>query len=164
MRRRRNYHNIREGSLIYRGVHFGKNFQTGHFVLIRDPCIIGHNVLVGTGTIIEGHVTIGNNTRIQSAVYIPKYVDIGDNVFIGPCVCITNDKYPPGKMDKTTIGNNVTIGANSTLLPGITIGSCAVIAAGSIVTKDVPMCKMAIGCPAEIVELPESYTNRIVEL
>ncbi len=156
--------NIRMGTIVYRGVRFGKNFETGHFALIRDPTKIGNNVLVGSHSIIEGYVRIGNNTRIQSAVYIPKYVDIGDNVFIGPRVCITNDKYPPDKMEATIIGNNVTIGANATILPGITIGNNAVIAAGAVVTKNVPSCSMAIGVPAKIVDLPEEYKRRIIVL
>lgn len=143
---------------MYPGVTHGKNFQTGHFVLIRENTRIGDNCVIGSGTIVEGDCTIGDNVRIQSGVYIPKHVHIGNHVFIGPRVVFTNDKYPPSKhLSKTEVGDFVVIGAASCILPGVSIGNSSFVAAGALVTKDVPSGKMAIGHPAKIVEKPHGF-------
>jgi len=140
---------IRSGTVIYDGVKIGDDFVTGHNVLIRENTLIGDNVLVGTSSIIEGNSKIGNNTRIQSMVFIPTNTIIGNNVFIGPCTVFTNDKYPPSKcLEGAYVEDNVVIGANVTILPGIKLGKGCFIAAGSVVTKNVPDGMMAIGSPA----------------
>lgn len=149
---------IRSGTILYSGVRIGDNFSSGHNVLIRENTTIGNNVSVGSSSIIEGRCTIGDNVSIQSMVYIPTDVVIEDDVFIGPNAVLTNDKYPPhgGKNLKGPfIGKDTSIGANSTILPGIRIGKGSLVAAGAIVTKDVPDDKLAIGSPAVIKELPE---------
>jgi len=146
---------IRSGTIIYCDVVIGDNFQTGHNVMIRENTRIGNNVSVGTATIIEGNTVIGNDVSLQSTVYIPTGTIIGNRVFIGPNAVLTNDKYPPGKsLLAPRIGNNVSVGANSTLLPGICVGEGVLIAAGSVVTRDVPDHMMAIGVPARIKKLP----------
>lgn len=146
---------IRSGTIIYCDVVIGDNFQTGHNVMIRENTRIGNNVSIGTATIIEGHTVIGNDVNLQSTVYIPTGTIIGNHVFIGPNAVLTNDKYPPGKsLLAPRIGNNVSVGANSTLLPGICVGEGVLIAAGSVVTRDVPDHMMAIGVPARIKKLP----------
>ncbi len=153
---------IRSGSIIYPDVIRGKNFETGHNVVIRGETVIGDNVLVGTGTVIEGDCIIGNNVRIQSNVYIPRKTTIEHNVFIGPGVVMTNDKYPPGKQENLIgpyICSWVRIGAHSTILPGIRLAFNSFVAAGALVTKNVPSGMMAIGVPAEIRELPEEMTR-----
>jgi len=151
---------IREGSIVYPGVIYGNNFSTGHNVLIRDPITIGDNVLVGSGTVIEGECKIGNNVKIQSMVFIPRNVIIGNNVFIGPRVVFTNDKYPPSDELKTTyVKDKVVIGAGAIILPGIRLGEGCFIAAGALVTKNVPPGKMAIGVPAKIVDMPEGMNR-----
>jgi acetyltransferase-like isoleucine patch superfamily enzyme len=146
---------IREPCVFYPDVTVGDNFQTGHFVLIRENTKIGDNVLVGSGTIIEGNCKIGNNVRIQSGVFIPKGVEIGNNVFIGPRVVFTNDKYPPGPIIKTIVEDDVVIGAAALILPGLTLGRGCFVAAGALVTRNVPWDKMAIGNPAKISPMPE---------
>lgn len=108
---------IRANTIIYNDVVIGDNLQTGHNVLIREKTRIGNNVLIGTNTVIEGYSKIGNNVRIQSNVYIPKNSYIGNDVFIGPCACFTNDRYPlrvKYKLKGPKIQRGVTIGANST--------------------------------------------------
>ena len=143
---------IRSGTVIYPNVCVGDNFETGHNVLIRDPTHIGNNVRVGTGTIIEGDVTIGDNVNIQSMVYIPKFTTIGSKVFIGPCVVLTNDKYPPsGKLVGPILCDGCSIGANVTILPGIIIGEGALVGAGSVVTHNVPPHKTVYGNPARVI-------------
>lgn len=156
---------IRSNSIIYTGVDTGNNLRTGHNVLVREDTIIGDDVLIGTNTIIDGRTVIGNNVSIQGNVYIPLNVTIEDSVFIGPCAVLTNDKYPVRKKSDLrgpVLRKGASIGANTTLLPGIEIGEGAMVAAGALVTKDVPPWKLAIGAPARIIDLPGDLkvTNR----
>jgi acetyltransferase-like isoleucine patch superfamily enzyme len=148
---------LRTGTVIYCTVTIGDNFSTGHNVIIREKTTIGDNTAIGTATIIEGATKIGSNVRIQSMVFIPTNTEIGDNVFIGPDSVLTNDRYPPfGKpaLIGPVLENNTTIGANVTILPGVRIHEGAAVAAGSVVTKDVPAGMLAIGAPARFREMP----------
>ena len=149
---------LRPGSTIFSNVETGDNFKTGHNVLIREKTIIGNNVLTGSNVIIDGNVTIGNNVSIQGNVYIPTNVVIEDNVFIGPCAVLANDKYPIRKKYNPVgpiLRKGASIGANTTILPGVEIGEGAMVAAGSLVTHDVPPWKLAIGFPAVAEDLPD---------
>ncbi len=149
---------IRSNSTIYADVEIGNNFRTGHNVMIREDTRIGDNVLIGTNTIIDGRTRIRNNVSIQGNVYIPLNVEIEDNVFIGPCAVLTNDKYPirtKSNLKGPSLCRGASVGANATILPGVKIGEGAMVAAGALVTKDVPPWKLALGFPARIKELPE---------
>lgn len=149
---------IRSNTIIYNNVVIGNDFKTGHNALIREETIIGDNVLVGTNSVIEGHTTIGNNVSIQSNVYIPSYTLIEDNVFMGPCACLTNDKYPIRVnywLKGVRVRKGASLGANSTYLSGVEIGEGAMVAAGAMVTHDVPPNFLAIGVPARIKPLPK---------
>ncbi len=149
---------IRSNSIIYTDVCIGDNLRTGHNILIREETKIGNDVLIGTNTIIDGHTMIGNNVSIQGNVYIPLNVTIEDSVFIGPCAVLTNDKYPIRKKSNLRgpiLRHGASIGANATLLPGVEIGEGAMVAAGALVSKDVPPWKLAIGFPAKIIDMPE---------
>ena len=148
---------IRSGTVIYSNAKIGDKFKTGHNVLIRENTLIGDNVLVGTNAIIENDCKIGSNVSIQSNAYIPTNTVIGDNVFVGPNACLTNDKYPvriKNDLVGPMISKGVTIGANSIILPGIKVGEGAMIAAGSVVTKDVSPWKLSIGSPARDHDMP----------
>lgn len=148
---------IRSGAVFYCDVVIGDEFQTGHNVMIREKTTIGNRVAVGTGTVIEGHTLIGSDVSLQSMVFIPTDTKIGDHVFIGPNAVLTNDRYPPtriGGLKGPLIKNHAAIGANTTILPGVCIGEGALVAAGSVVTRDVPDHMLAIGTPARIQHLP----------
>ncbi|KZX17085.1 acyltransferase [Methanobrevibacter filiformis] len=150
-------HLIRSNSVIYNDVEIGDNFKTGHNVVIREKTKIGNNVLIGTNTVIEGECTIGNGVSIQSNVYIPKNSIIEDNVFIGPCSCFTNDRYPirvDYELKGPQIRKGASVGANTTFLSNIEIGEGAIVAAGAVVTRNVPPFYLAIGTPANIKPLP----------
>jgi acetyltransferase-like isoleucine patch superfamily enzyme len=150
---------LRPGTVIYCDVVIGDNFQSGHNVLIREKTTIGNQTAIGTATIIDGNTKIGNNVSIQSMVYIPTNTTIGDHVFIGPNAVLTNDRYPPsppGNLVGPLLKNRAAIGANATILPGVCIGEGSLVAAGSIVTCNVPDNMMAIGSPARIKELPKN--------
>jgi len=147
---------LRPGTVIYSDVTIGDNFSSGHSVMIREKTTIGDNVSVGSSVIIEGNCTIGNNVSLQSLVYIPTDVVIEDDVFIGPNAVLTNDPYPPrGGIKGPVIKKGASIGANATILPGVVVGEGALVAAGAVVTKDVPDGVLAVGAPARFKELPE---------
>ncbi len=141
---------IRSGTIIYRGVTIGKNFRSGHNVLIRENTVIGDDVLVGTNSVIDGNCRIGRSVRIQTNVYITRETVIEDGVFFGPYAVTLNDKYMRygAELKGPVIKKGARIGGNSTILPGVEIGEGAVVGAGSVVTKDVaPGCVVA-GNPA----------------
>lgn len=153
---------IRSHTIIYCDVIAGNRFKTGHNAMIREWTLIGDNVLVGTKSVIDGNVLVGNNVSIQSNVYIPTCTIIEDNVFLGPCSVLTNDKYPiraKNELKGPILRKGVSVGANSTILPGVEIGEGAMVAAGALVTKDVPEWSLAIGFPAKIMPLPEGMKN-----
>ncbi|MEM4707174.1 MAG: acyltransferase [Candidatus Anstonellales archaeon] len=144
---------IRSNNVIYGGTKIGDGTKTGHFVLIREKTVIGKNCLIGSGTILDGDVKIGDNVRIQSMVYIPPKCIIEDDVFIGPRAVLTNDKYPPQpNLQGVTIKKGASIGANSTLLPGVVVGENALVGAGAVVTKNVPPNSVVVGNPARVIK------------
>ena len=118
-------------------------------------CKIGDNCKIDAFVYIEEGVEIGNNVKIRAFTFIPMGVKIEDDVFIGPGVIFTNDKYPRARgkwrLYKTIVKRGASIGAGCIILPGVTIGSYALIGAGSIVTKNIPDYAIAVGQPARII-------------
>jgi acetyltransferase-like isoleucine patch superfamily enzyme len=153
---------LRSGTILYCDVVIGTNFQSGHNILIREKTIIGDRTSVGTATVIDGNTVIGNDVSLQSMVYVPTNTTIHDNVFIGPNAVLTNDRYPPSSSIKgPVIMTGAAVGANVTILPGVCIGEGALVAAGSIVTRDVPDYMLAIGSPARLKELPKEKRSNV---
>ena len=132
----------------------GRGTRVWAFVHILPDAVIGEDCNICDFVFIENRVIIGNRTTVKSGVQIWNGALIGSDVFIGPNVTFTNDKYPAsGNKDfielTTTIEDFVSIGANSTILPGLRIGEHAIIGAGSVVTKDVPKFGKVFGNPAQ---------------
>jgi UDP-2-acetamido-3-amino-2,3-dideoxy-glucuronate N-acetyltransferase len=126
------------------------------FVVILEGAKIGVDCNICAQTLIEGDVVIGDRVTVKSGVQVWNGSVIGDDVFIGPNATFSNDLFPRSKQYTTqfrgiTIHNGASIGANATLLPGITIGEKAMVGAGAMVTKDVPPRAVVIGNPAIIV-------------
>ena len=118
-------------------------------------CKIGKETTVGAFVEIGKNVEIGENCKIQAHAFIPEGVTIGHNVFIGPHVTLTNTKYPMGGYKcylKTIIENFAIIGANATILPGVTIGANVTVGAGAVVTKSVEPGITVVGNPARPIE------------
>lgn len=156
---------IRSGAVIYCDVQAGDRLITGHNILIREHTRMGSYIVVGSNAVIDGHVRIGSYVKIETGVYIPTHCEIGSYVFIGPRVVLTNDKYPQKMREQyrpegAIIEDNVSIGANSTILPGVKIGEGSFIAAGSVVTKDIPPMSLVKGNPGQIEPLPAKLRER----
>lgn len=123
------------------------------FCVVFPNCTIGENCNICSHCLIENEVKIGNNVTIKCGVQVWDGIEIEDDVFIGANVTFTNDKYPKSKnpdwtLLKTKICKGASIGAGSTILPGITIGMNAVVGAGSVVTKSIPDNELWLGNPA----------------
>ena len=146
---------IHESSYIEDNVSIGKGTKIWHFCHLRKNAKIGKNVNLGKNVYIDRDVIIGDNTKIGNNVSIYKGVTIGDNVFIGPSVTFTNDLYPDvnvwsdDMIIETKVCDNVSIGANSTIICGVILNEDCLIGAGSVVTKDIKPNFLAYGNPAK---------------
>ena len=148
---------IHESAYVEDDVEIGENTNVWHFVHIRKGARIGKNCNIGKSVYIDLNVEVGDNCKIQNFATLYHGLTIGNNVFIGPHACFTNDVYPradiwdENKLVKTVVKDGASIGANSTIVAGVTIGKYAMIGAGAVVTKDVPDYALVIGNPAKIV-------------
>jgi len=135
----------------------GKDNKIWNYVNIYNSTIGDDNTI---GSFVEiGGAKIGSHNKIEAFAYIPKGVTIGDRCFIGPKVSFANDKYPKNvgtwewTVGEVKVGNNVSIGIGSIILPNVTIGDHTFIAAGSLIASDVPPHSFAMGRPAHIVSM-----------
>ncbi|HDX8597621.1 acyltransferase [Aeromonas hydrophila] len=139
----------------------GEGTRVWQFSVIFKNAKIGTECNICAHTLVENDVTIGDRVTVKSGVYIWDGITIGNDVFIGPCVAFTNDKMPrskvyPEKFSRIHLKHNCSIGANATLLPGITVGRYAMVGAGSVVTKDVPDYAVVVGNPAKVIRYIEN--------
>lgn len=141
--------------------HIGSGTTIWQFSVVLKGAQIGQDCNICAHTFIENDVVLGNRVTVKSGVYLWDGIRAEDDVFIGPCVAFTNDKYPrskqyPNEFPKVHIGAGASIGANATILPGVKIGERAMIGAGSVVTKDVPSKAVVAGTPARIIRYIEA--------
>jgi acetyltransferase-like isoleucine patch superfamily enzyme len=154
---------IRSHTVIYAGNEIGDHFNTGHSALIREENHIGNNVSIGSHTVIEHHLDIHDSVRIHSQAFVPEYTVLERGCWIGPNVVFTNALHPLCKHVKeclkgATVKQGAKIGANSTILPDITIGENALIGAGSVVVKHVEPGTVAAGSPAKFIKKVSDLT------
>lgn len=138
-------------------------------VQIRENATIGHDCIVSKDVYVDHAVMIGDRCKIQNSVSIYHGVTIGNDVFVGPNACFTNDRVPRAfnadwKITPTIIQDGVSIGANATVVCGITVGEYAMIAAGSVVTRDVPSFTLVMGNPARPVARIDKAGNRVEDI
>ncbi len=147
---------LRSHTVIYDGNQIGDDFQTGHGALIREENHIGHRVSIGSHSIVEHHVLIEDDVRIHSNAFVPEFSVLEAGCWIGPCVVVTNARYPRSPRAKETlqgvrIERNARVGAGAILLPGVRIGAEALVGAGAVVTHDVPARAVVVGNPARVM-------------
>ena len=131
----------------------GDDTRIWQFCVVFPKASVGRNCNICANVLIENDVVIGDNVTVKSGVQLWDGICVENDVFIGPNVTFTNDVFPrskvyPGRFDRTVIKRGASIGANSTILPGVTVGEYAMIGAGSVVTKDVPPFTLWYGNPA----------------
>lgn len=147
---------VHESSYIDNGASIGEGTKIWHFCHIQDGAVIGKNCSLGQNVNISNNVHIGNGVKIQNNVSIYEGAELGDYVFCGPSVVFTNDlspraKYPKGRTGykKTILRTGATVGANATIVCGHELGEWCMVAAGAVVTKDVPAHALVAGVPAK---------------
>lgn len=146
---------IRSHTVIYAGNQIGNNFQTGNKTNIRELNQIGNDVSIGTLSVVEHHVVLEDGVRIHSQAFVPEYSVLKRGAWIGPATVLTNARFPlhpeaKHTLQGVTIGEQAKVGANCTLLPGVSIGSRSLIGAGSLVASDIPEGVIAFGQPARV--------------
>ena len=130
---------------------------------VREDAMIGENCILSKDVYVDFGVVIGNNVKVQNGVSIYHGVTIEDGVFVGPHVCFTNDRYPRAvnpdgslkgssdwQVSEIRIQSGAALGARSVILPGVTVGKWAMVAAGAVVTRDVPPYGLVLGHPARL--------------
>ncbi|MDB4876457.1 MAG: hypothetical protein JWM41_2903 [Gemmatimonadetes bacterium] len=136
----------------------GAGTKVWHFARVLQHCTIGMDASIGGGVEVGRGTTIGNRSRIGSGVFLPPNSVIGRSVFIGPNVTFTDDREPcvpepgdaPYHAQPPIVEDGAAIGAGAIILPGVRIGAHARVAAGAVVTEDVPAFCMVVGLPARI--------------
>ena len=143
--------------MIHGPVEIGRNVFIGEFTQIRERSKIGDGTRIGSHNQIQGDCTIGRECRFHSNVHISKDTMVGNHVFIAPGFVCANVRFPRStrpefqKAEGCTIEDDVKIGTNVTLVPGVRVGTNALIGAGAVVTKDVPPFAIVVGNPAKVV-------------
>ena len=145
---------VHPSSYVDEGAQIGKGTKVWHFTHIQQGAVVGENCSLGQNVNIANHVKIGNGVRIQNNVSVYEGVELEDNVFCGPSCVFTNVTTPRahfpvhGVYAPTLIKEGASLGANSTIVCGHTVGRSALIAAGAVVTKDVKDYALMAGVPA----------------
>lgn len=146
--------NIHASAIIDTGCTIGNNTNIWHFSHVMSGAVIGESCVLGQNVFIGKKVRIGNGVRIQNNVSVYEGVELEDDVFVGPSAVFTNVINPRSAVSRknefktTIVKKGATIGANATIVCGITIGNFAFIGAGAVVTKDVPPYALMKGNPA----------------
>ncbi|GFN23904.1 acyltransferase [Thermanaeromonas sp. C210] len=149
---------VHESACIDAGARIGKGTRIWHFSHVMSGAEIGENCTLGQNVFVASNVKIGNNVKIQNNVSVYEGVTLEDDVFLGPSMVFTNIKtpraaYPRNTSDdyvRTLVKRGASIGANATVICGVTIGEWAFVAAGAVVTRDVPPYTLVAGVPARL--------------
>lgn len=146
---------VHDSAIVDAGADIGAGSKVWHFAHISRGCEIGMHCTLGQGVYIAPGVRLGDGVTISNNVSLYAGLQLGDNVFVGPGAVFTNVEVPraqPGRREATAqiqVGQGCTIGANATLLAGVQVGAWSFVAAGSVVTHDVPDYALVLGVPAK---------------
>ncbi len=149
-------HFVHESSYVDEGAEIGKGTRIWHFCHIMPRALIGEGCNIGQNVLVSSGVTIGNNVKIQNNVSLYTGVTVEDDVFLGPSMVFTNVINPRSHVSRkeeyktTLVRRGSSIGANATIVCGITLGKYSFVGAGSVVTRDVPDYALVYGSPARL--------------
>jgi len=160
---------VHESSYVDDSASIGSGTKVWHFSHIQSGAMVGKNCSIGQNVNIANNVVIGNNVKIQNNVSVYEGVELEDFVFCGPSMVFTNIKVPRSEFPqrgreyymKTVVKKSASIGANATIVCGVTIGEYALIGSGTVVTKDVPPYSLVVGNPGRIIGKVDKKGNRI---
>jgi len=154
---------IHPSAIVSPQASIGEGTRIWHQAQVREGATLGHNCIIGKGVYVDFDVTIGDNVKIQNGAYVYHGVTLEDGVFVGPGVILTNDKLPRAvnpdgtlksdadwEVSPTLVKRGASLGAGAVILPGVTIGQFAMVAAGAVVTHDVPDYGLVMGNPARL--------------
>jgi UDP-2-acetamido-3-amino-2,3-dideoxy-glucuronate N-acetyltransferase len=145
---------IHESAYVDDGAQIGADTKVWHFCHVLGGAVIGERCSLGQNVVVMNGVKIGNNVKIQNNVSVYEGVELSDDVFCGPSMVFTNVINPRSQVSrkkeykKTLVGRGATIGANATILCGVTLGEYAFVGAGSVITRSVPAYALVVGVPA----------------
>jgi acetyltransferase-like isoleucine patch superfamily enzyme len=149
-------------AILFAGATIGRDAIVGDQAVVRERARIGAETVIGRGTMIDNDVIVGTRVRLQSNVYLTAHSVIEDDVFVGPCAMTTNDhtmaRRPASEpLEGAMLRRACRIGGGAVLVPGVEVGEEAFVAAGAVVTNDVPPRAVVMGVPARRVrEVPEA--------
>lgn len=154
-----------ESSYLDQGCEIGEGTKIWHFCHVMGKAKIGRNCSLGQNVVVSNHVVIGDGCKIQNNVSLYEGVILEDYVFCGPSMVFTNVKTPRCEFPRNTsadylrtwVKRGASIGANVTIVCGVTLHECAFVAAGAVVTRDVPAYAMVAGVPAQIIGWMSAY-------
>ena len=160
---------VHKSSFVDDNVEIGDDTKIWHFSHIQSGTEIGENCSIGQNVNVGNNVKIGNGVKIQNNVSVYEGVELEDYVFCGPSMVFTNIKAPRSEFPqrgsehylKTLVKKSASIGANATIVCGVTIGEYAMIGSGAVITKDVPAYSLVVGNPGRIVGKVDKKGNRI---
>jgi UDP-2-acetamido-3-amino-2,3-dideoxy-glucuronate N-acetyltransferase len=148
---------VHQSSYVDEGASVGAGTKIWHFCHIMPGAVIGSHCSFGQNVVVMNGVRIGNNVKVQNNVSIYEGVELGDDVFCGPSCVFTNVLNPRSHVSRkaeyrqTRVGRGVSIGANATIVCGVTLGEYAFVGAGAVITSDVPAYALMVGVPARRV-------------
>jgi UDP-2-acetamido-3-amino-2,3-dideoxy-glucuronate N-acetyltransferase len=155
-------------AVIYRGSRLGEGVLVADLASVREDVEIGKHTIIGRGASVENHTTVGSYVKVETNAYITAHSVIEDRCFIAPMVTMSNDNFLGRTKErfKYTKGPHLKkgarVGANAVLMPRVVIGEDAVVAAGALVTKDVPARKIVAGVPAGLMK--DTPREQLVEM
>jgi acetyltransferase-like isoleucine patch superfamily enzyme len=149
------------GAVVLAGAWIGEEAVIGDQAHVRERAVVGERTAVGRGSQVDADVRVGSDVRIQTGCYITGFSEVEDHVFVGPGVTLTNDdamgRHPPEQQLRGAVLRRACrVGGGAVLVPGVEVGEEAYIAAGAVVTRDVPPRAVVMGVPARKVrEVPD---------